>query len=74
MTLPAYAMNTSSFPDNYERFLVGPLFRPWAEILVDRARLKAGERVLDVACVEPESWRVSRRSDWVLTAVSSVST
>jgi ubiquinone/menaquinone biosynthesis C-methylase UbiE len=50
MTLPAYAMKTSSFPDDYERFLVGPLFRPWAEILLDHARLKSAERVLDVAC------------------------
>lgn len=50
MSLPAYAMNVTSFPEMYEQWLVGALFRPWAEIAVDRAGLKAGDRVLDVAC------------------------
>src|SRR5690606_357033 len=39
-----------SFPELYERHLVGPLFKPWAEDLLDRAGLAAGDRVLDVAC------------------------
>ena len=43
-------MNLSSFPEMYERWLVKPLFQPWAEILLDRAGLTAGHRVLDVAC------------------------
>lgn len=43
-------MNVSSFPEMYEHALVGPLFRPFAEVLVERARLTPGERVLDVAC------------------------
>jgi ubiquinone/menaquinone biosynthesis C-methylase UbiE len=34
----------------YERYLVGPLFRPFAEVLVARAQLGEGDRVLDVAC------------------------
>lgn len=50
MTLPAYAMNRESFPDAYERWLVGPLFRPWAEVLIKRMALAAGDRLLDVAC------------------------
>jgi len=50
MSLPAYAMNLSSFPELYERWLVGPLFRPWAKVLLERAGLAAGDRVLDVAC------------------------
>lgn len=50
MTLPAYAMNRESFPEIYERELVGPLFRPWAEILIERTAVSAGDRVLDVAC------------------------
>jgi ubiquinone/menaquinone biosynthesis C-methylase UbiE len=40
----------SSFPETYERELVGPLFRPWAELMLDDAGLAAGDRVLDVAC------------------------
>lgn len=50
MTLPAYALNASNFPEMYERWLVGPLFQPFAEIVLDRARLASGDRVLDVAC------------------------
>lgn len=49
-SLPAYAANQQSFPAMYERWLVGPLFRPWAEILLDRLRPVAGERLLDIAC------------------------
>jgi ubiquinone/menaquinone biosynthesis C-methylase UbiE len=44
------AVNRVTFPEIYERELVGPLFRPWAEILLDRARIRAGDRLLDVAC------------------------
>lgn len=50
MALPESAMSASSFPEMYEHALVGPLFRPFAEVLVERARLTPGERVLDVAC------------------------
>lgn len=50
MSLPAYALNQASFPQMYERHLVGPLFRPWAHELLDDARLREGERALDVAC------------------------
>ena len=41
---------TPSFADVYERQLVGPLFRPWAERLLERGALHAGDNVLDVAC------------------------
>jgi SAM-dependent methyltransferase len=34
----------------YDRELVPVLFGPWAEDLVERARLQSGERVLDLAC------------------------
>lgn len=34
----------------YERWLVGPLFQPWAELLLDRVGLRAGDRVVDIAC------------------------
>jgi ubiquinone/menaquinone biosynthesis C-methylase UbiE len=50
MTLPAYAMKLSSFPEMYEQYLVEPLFRPWAAVLLERVAPVAGERVLDVAC------------------------
>lgn len=48
--LPAYSMNLASFPQMYERALVQPLFRPWAEALLDRAALSPNACVLDVAC------------------------
>jgi ubiquinone/menaquinone biosynthesis C-methylase UbiE len=39
-----------NIPDNYERYLVPSIFAPWAHDLVSLARLRAGERALDVAC------------------------
>lgn len=50
MTLPSYAMNQASFPEMYERWLVGPLFRPWAELTLDELKLSPGQRLLDIAC------------------------
>lgn len=50
MTLPSYAMGQMSFPEMYERFLVAPLFRPWAEVALGELKLARGDRVLDVAC------------------------
>ena len=47
MTVP---FARSSFPEMYEQALVGPLFRPWAELMLDDVELAAGDRVLDVAC------------------------
>ena len=34
----------------YERELVGPLFEPWVEEILNAIHVAAGERVLDVAC------------------------
>lgn len=34
----------------YEQALVGPLFRPWAEAILDGVGLARGDRLLDVAC------------------------
>lgn len=39
-----------SFPELYERALVGPLFRPWVEPLLAEVELGPGDRVLDIAC------------------------
>jgi SAM-dependent methyltransferase len=50
MSLPIYAMNQASFPEMYERWLVGPLFRPCAELTLDELMLSPRDRVLDIAC------------------------
>jgi ubiquinone/menaquinone biosynthesis C-methylase UbiE len=50
MALPSYAMNQSSFPKMYERWLVGPLFRPWAELTLEELDFAPRDRVLDIAC------------------------
>jgi SAM-dependent methyltransferase len=34
----------------YEKVFVPTLFGPWADVLLDRAQPRSGERVLDVAC------------------------
>lgn len=39
-----------NFADLYEQVLVGPLFRPWVDALLDDVGLRPGNRVLDVAC------------------------
>ena len=49
MSLPGFALQ-ASFPEMYERLLVGPLFRPWAELTLEEVALAPGDRVLDVAC------------------------
>ena len=41
---------SGSLPEMYERFLIEPIFRPWAAILLGRMALKGDERLLDVAC------------------------
>src|SRR5690606_8893285 len=50
MSLPSYAMGQQSFPEMYERWLVGPLFKPWAEMTFDQLALSPRDRVLDIAC------------------------
>lgn len=44
------AFVTASVPEAYDRFLVGPVFEPWARELVARAVPAPGATVLDVAC------------------------
>ena len=39
-----------SFPQIYEQALVGPLFRPWVDSLLEGVELGPGDRVLDIAC------------------------
>ena len=47
MTIP---FAQTGFPEMYEQLLVGPLFRPWAELTLEEVGLRRGDRVLDVAC------------------------
>ena len=47
MTMPFAG---ATFPQIYERALVNPLFRPWADALLTQVALRRSERVLDVAC------------------------
>lgn len=41
---------TRNAAEIYEEFFVPALFRPWAPLLADAARIAPGQRVLDVAC------------------------
>jgi trans-aconitate methyltransferase len=41
---------TGSLPEMYERFLVAPVFRPFAQALLDRVGVTDDDRLLDVAC------------------------
>ena len=50
MSTPVPSLDFSNFAAIYERFLVAPLFQPWAAVMVARAAPASGERVLDVAC------------------------
>ncbi len=49
-TLPAYANRQPTFPEMYERVLVEPLFRPWAERLLDQGISGGETNLLDIAC------------------------
>ncbi len=44
MTLPSYAMNQTSFPEMYERWLVGPLFRGLRTVAERHLRAIADQR------------------------------
>ena len=50
MSLPSYAMSQQSFPEMYEHWLVGPLFRPFAEVTIDELAPARGDAILDIAC------------------------
>lgn len=47
MTLP---FGQTTFAELYERELVNPLFRPFAELIVAELGVSRGDRVLDIAC------------------------
>ena len=60
MALPSHATSQASFPEMYERWLAGPLFRPWAEMTLEEVELSPGDRVLDIACGTGIVARVAR--------------
>jgi ubiquinone/menaquinone biosynthesis C-methylase UbiE len=49
-----------TFPEIYERLLVQPLFRPFAEELIGRLEPAAGDSLLDVACGTGIAARIGR--------------
>ncbi|MPZ74574.1 MAG: methyltransferase domain-containing protein [Nitriliruptorales bacterium] len=49
-TTVSFTTYGGSAPENYERYFVPAIGEPVARDLIDRAGLRAGERVLDVAC------------------------
>jgi ubiquinone/menaquinone biosynthesis C-methylase UbiE len=51
-----------TFAEMYERFLVEPLFRPFAEQLLERARPTANDNVLDIACGTGIVARLARKN------------
>src|SRR5262245_42186194 len=50
----------TTFTEIYERVLVAPLFRPFAEQLIARVALNRGDSVIDVACGTGIVARVAR--------------
>jgi hypothetical protein len=50
MATSAPTLFTSSLPELYERLLVQPLFRSFADELLNRAGVRPDDRLLDVAC------------------------
>jgi len=46
---PTPAFGAVSVSENYERRLAPVLFEPWAEVLIERVGVHAGDEVLDVA-------------------------
>jgi SAM-dependent methyltransferase len=49
-TTVSFTTYGGSAPENYERYFVPAIGEPVARDIIDRAALRAGERVLDVAC------------------------
>ena len=60
MGLPRNATGLASFPEMYERCIVGPLFRPWADLALDEVKLAPGDRLVDIACGTGIVARVAR--------------
>jgi len=61
-----------TFAEMYERFLVEPLFRPFAEQLLERAQPTANDSVLDIACGTGIVARLARKKLGAATKVVGV--
>ena len=48
--VPSFEAYAGTAPENYQRYFVPAIGRPLADALVDLAGVRAGQRVLDVAC------------------------
>jgi ubiquinone/menaquinone biosynthesis C-methylase UbiE len=46
----AHLFGSMTFPEIYERVLVQPLFRPFAEALIERLQPQSSDSLVDVAC------------------------
>jgi ubiquinone/menaquinone biosynthesis C-methylase UbiE len=68
MALPG----TLTFAEMYERLLVEPLFRPFAEPLLERARPTANDSVLGIACGTGIVARLARKKLGAATKVVGV--
>jgi ubiquinone/menaquinone biosynthesis C-methylase UbiE len=51
-----------TFPEIYERVLVQPLFRPFAEAVVERLKPVSGDSLIDVACGTGIVARIARQT------------
>jgi ubiquinone/menaquinone biosynthesis C-methylase UbiE len=58
----AQLFTSMTFPEIYERVLVAPLFRPFAEELIARAKLVPGDSVMDIACGTGVVARIAREA------------
>jgi ubiquinone/menaquinone biosynthesis C-methylase UbiE len=61
-----------SLPEIYERLLVAPLFRPFAQDLLDRVGIAENDRLLDVACGTGVVARLAREGFGVRGRIVSV--
>lgn len=70
--MPNSISGRPNFAEFYERELAGPLFRPFAEAMLDEADLSPGDRLLDVACGTGIVARLARKWPGALANIVGV--
>ena len=55
--------STMTFPEIYERVLVGPLFRPFAQEVIARLAPTRSDSLIDIACGTGVVARLARETD-----------